>query len=50
MHFQLKLYICVSFLAILGVSGCYTPPTPKPIITVKSSESTVAPAVTSQKS
>jgi hypothetical protein len=43
MHFRLKIYICVSFLAILGVSGCYTPPTPKPITTVKPRESTMAP-------
>ncbi len=42
MHFQLKIYICVSFLVILGMSGCYTPPTPKPLTTVKPRENTMA--------
>ena len=44
MHFRLKIYICVSFLALLGVSGCYTPPTPKPLTTVKPPESTMPAA------
>lgn len=42
MHFQLKIYICASFLVILGMCGCYTPPTPKPLTTVKLRENTMA--------
>jgi len=42
MHFQLKIYICATFLVILGMCGCYTPPTPKPLTTVKSRENTMA--------
>ena len=42
MHFRWKIGMCVSFLTILGVSGCYTPPTPKPMTTVKPRESTMA--------
>lgn len=49
MHFLSKIYICVYFLAILGVSGCYTPPTPKLKTTVKPLESTMAKVETSQK-
>ncbi|HHT9135977.1 MAG TPA: peptidoglycan recognition protein family protein [Candidatus Wunengus sp. YC60] len=40
MHFRRKIYIGASFLAILGMTGCYTPPTLKPEFTVKPREST----------
>lgn len=38
MHFQRNVCVCVSLLAILGVSGCYTPPTTKPMTTLKTRE------------
>ncbi|MFN3533199.1 MAG: peptidoglycan recognition family protein [Candidatus Brocadia sp.] len=33
MRFKKKIYICLSFFAIMYLSGCYTPPTFKPITT-----------------
>ncbi|HHT9113865.1 MAG TPA: hypothetical protein ACFYD0_11140, partial [Candidatus Wunengus sp. YC65] len=44
MHFRWKIYMGVSSLALLGVSGCYTPPSPKPLTTVKPPESTMPTA------
>lgn len=45
MHFRWKIYICVSFLAVLGVYGCYTPPAQKPMTIIKPRESARAPGI-----
>ncbi|NUO10126.1 MAG: N-acetylmuramoyl-L-alanine amidase [Candidatus Brocadia sp.] len=49
MHFRCKIGICISFLVVLGASGCYTPPAPKPMTTLKSRESTVTTVKPSEK-
>lgn len=49
MHFQRNICICVSILAILGVSGCYTPPISQPMTTMKTRESVIAPVNPSKR-
>ncbi len=40
MLFRQKIYICVSLLTVFGISSCYTPPTTRPVTTMKPREST----------
>lgn len=43
MRFQWKVGVGVSLLVIAGLSGCYTPPAPRPMTAVKPREIAVSP-------
>ncbi|KXK25777.1 MAG: N-acetylmuramoyl-L-alanine amidase [Candidatus Brocadia sinica] len=43
MHSRWRIYICVSFLAVLGMHGCHTPPAQKSMTVMKPRESATIP-------